>query len=120
MPVGVVTLVLALPSIAESRAEPGAGAGTSLLWQLDFPGLVASALALFSLTYALIEGQDKGWTSALILTAFAVASVALGAFLLIETHSEHPMVSLPIFRSREFSGGDAVLTTAEESSVSAS
>jgi len=105
VPVGVVTLGLALPSIAESRAEWGADVRTSLLRRLDFPGLFTSALALFSLTYALIEGQDKGWTSTLILTSFAVALVALAVFLLIETRSEHPMVSLPMFRSREFSGG---------------
>ena len=40
------------------------------------PGLVTSALALFALTYALIEGHDKGWTSGLILGAFALAAVA--------------------------------------------
>jgi EmrB/QacA subfamily drug resistance transporter len=105
VPVGVVTLAVALPSIAESRADWGADVRTSLLRRLDFPGLVTSALALFSLTYALIEGQDLGWTSAPIVAAFAVAFAALATFLLIETRVEHPMVSLPIFRSREFSGG---------------
>jgi EmrB/QacA subfamily drug resistance transporter len=109
VPVGVVTLVIALPSIAESRAERLADGGTSLLRQLDFPGLVTSALALFSLTYALIEGQDKGWTSTQILAAFGIAFVALAAFLAIETRSQYPMVSLPIFRSREFSGGTVTM-----------
>jgi EmrB/QacA subfamily drug resistance transporter len=109
VPVGVVTLGLALPSIAESRAEWGADGQTSLLRRLDFPGLFTSALALFSLTYALIEGQDKGWTSTLILASFAVALVALAVFLLIELRSAYPMVSLPIFRSREFSGGTVTM-----------
>ena len=63
VPVGVVTMAVALPSVAESRAERGL-AGGSLARRLDFPGLVTSALALFSLTWALIEGQDLGWTSA--------------------------------------------------------
>ncbi len=35
--------------------------------RLDLPGLVTSALALFALTYALIEGESKGWTSGVIL-----------------------------------------------------
>jgi EmrB/QacA subfamily drug resistance transporter len=109
VPVGVVTMALALASVAESRAEWGTEGGTSLLRRLDFPGLITSALSLFSLTYALIEGQDLGWTSAPIISAFAVAAVALAVFLGIEMRSENPMVSLPIFRSRQFSGGTVTM-----------
>jgi MFS family permease len=69
VPVGAVTMVIALAAVQESR-DPSA------VRRLDLPGLAASAVALFSLTYALIEGQDKGWTSALILGSFAVAVVA--------------------------------------------
>ena len=64
------------------------------------PGLAASAIALFSLTYALIEGHDKGWTSATILGALALAAVAGGVFLAIESRTEHPMMALSLFRSR--------------------
>src|ERR1700733_2107481 len=54
VPVGVITIAVALPSVAESRAERGTNGG-SIARRLDFPGLVTSALALFSLTWALIE-----------------------------------------------------------------
>jgi EmrB/QacA subfamily drug resistance transporter len=99
VPIGVITAAIAIPSIAEShgRAELGT--------RLDIPGLISSAVALFALTYALIEGEDKGWTSALIIASFAVAAVAIAVFLLIEARSERPMVPLPIFRSVAFSGG---------------
>ena len=114
VPVGAVTLALGTWAIAESRAESGGRRGVVPRGavaprRLDLPGLVTSAVALFSLTYALIEGQDSGWTSALILAAFGVAAASLAAFLLIESRTEHPMVSLPIFRSREFSGGIATM-----------
>jgi EmrB/QacA subfamily drug resistance transporter len=102
VPIGVITLALGLWSIGESRSQ-------SAVRRLDLPGLVTSALALFALTYALIEGQDEGWTSSLILGAFAIAAVALAAFIRIESRSEHPMVSLPIFRSRVFSGGTGTM-----------
>jgi EmrB/QacA subfamily drug resistance transporter len=98
VPIGVITLALGLWSIGESRSE-------SAVRRLDLPGLVTSALGLFALTYALIEGQDDGWTSGPILGSFAVAVVAMTVFLLVESRAEHPMVSLPIFRSRAFSGG---------------
>ena len=107
VPIGVVTWLLGTRSIAESRAHDGTqGAGSR---RLDYPGLVTSALGLFALTYALIEGQDRGWTSAAILGAFAVAVAALAGFLLVEARSDHPMVSLPIFRQREFSGGTGTM-----------
>ncbi|HEY1819049.1 MAG TPA: MFS transporter [Trebonia sp.] len=99
VPIGVVTAAIAIPSISESHGRTGAGA------RLDIPGLISSAVALFALTYALIEGSDKGWTSSLIVASFAVAAVAAGVFLAIEARSEQPMVPLPIFRSAAFSGG---------------
>jgi EmrB/QacA subfamily drug resistance transporter len=102
VPVGVITFALAARSVAESRAE-------SAVRQLDVPGLVTSALALFALTYALIEGDVKGWTSPLILGAFAIAAAAAGTFLAVEARSQHPMVPLPMFRPREFSGGTATM-----------
>jgi EmrB/QacA subfamily drug resistance transporter len=98
VPVGVVTLALGVWSIAESRAHQASRA-------LDFPGLISSSAGLSALTYALIEGQNRGWTSPLILGAFAIAAVALAAFLLIESRVAHPMVALGVFRSRTFSGG---------------
>ena len=98
VPVGAITLALGLFAIAESR-------DTSAARRLDLPGLAASVVALFSLTYGLIEGHDKGWTSGPILGAFALAAVAGAAFLFIESRSGQPMVPLSMFRSRVFSGG---------------
>jgi EmrB/QacA subfamily drug resistance transporter len=98
VPVGVITMALALFAVAESR-------DTSAARRLDVPGLAASVVALFSLTYGLIEGHDKGWTSGPILGAFALAAVAGAAFLFIESRSGQPMVPLSMFRSRVFSGG---------------
>jgi len=111
VPVGVITFVLALPFMRESKASsalyPGGGraAGRSL----DVPGLLTSALSLFALTYALIEGGYKGWTSAQILGSFAVAAVAAAAFITIELRAAHPMVDLQMFRMRQFSGGTGTM-----------
>jgi EmrB/QacA subfamily drug resistance transporter len=98
VPVGAVTMALALFAVAESR-------DSSATRRLDLPGLAASVVALFALTYGLIEGHDKGWTSGPILGVFALAAVAGAAFLLIESRSGQPMVPLSMFRSRVFSGG---------------
>jgi EmrB/QacA subfamily drug resistance transporter len=102
VPVGVVTFAIALRSVEESRALSAAR-------RLDLPGLAASALSLFTLTYALIEGNVKGWTSPMIVAAFAVAAVAAAAFGVIETRTENPMVDLRMFGRREFSGGTGTM-----------
>jgi EmrB/QacA subfamily drug resistance transporter len=101
VPIGVITLGLALFSIRESRGEQSA--------RLDIPGLISSALALFALTFALIEGHDRGWTSAQILGSFALAALAAALFVVIESRSQQPMVALSLFRSRVFSGGTVTM-----------
>ena len=96
-PIGVATIVLsafAIPATARGTARG-----------LDLPGLATSSGALFALTYALIEGESKGWTSAGILTAFGVAAAAALAFVVIETRSANPMMNLGFLRMRVFSGG---------------
>src|SRR6266487_3650888 len=102
VPVGVITFAIAIFYVTESRAE-------SAVRQLDLPGLVTSALALFALTYALIEGNVSGWTAPRILGAFALAAVSAGIFLAIESRTANPMVDLKMFRSREFSGGSGTM-----------
>jgi EmrB/QacA subfamily drug resistance transporter len=98
VPIGVVTFALSIPFVAESRADTQSR-------RLDLPGLVTSAIMLFALTYALIEGHDSGWTSPVIVAAFGVSALAAALFLAVEARSEQPMIPLQIFRSRHFSGG---------------
>jgi EmrB/QacA subfamily drug resistance transporter len=102
VPIGVLTAAIGFPTIVESKDE-------SAVRRLDIPGLLSSAIALFALTYALIEGHDRGWTSPLIMAAFGVAAVGAAAFLMIEARSEHPMVATRLFRSPVFSGGTMVM-----------
>jgi EmrB/QacA subfamily drug resistance transporter len=102
VPIGAVTFAIAVPTMRESRDDSAAR-------RLDAPGLISSAVSLFALVYALIEGQDKGWTSPLITGCFAVAAVAAAVFVVIEQRSQYPMVSTNLFRSRIFSGGTTVM-----------
>ena len=102
VPIGVITFAIAAYYVTESRAESGSR-------QLDLPGLATSALSLFALTYALIEGNVSGWTSPRILGAFVLAAAAAVIFLAIEARSANPMVDLAMFRRREFSGGTGTM-----------
>ena len=96
-PIGIATAVLAAMSIPAGRRAKARG--------LDLPGLAASSLALFALTFALIEGESRGWSDGLILTGFGVAAASAIGFVVIESRSANPMMNLSFFRMRVFSGG---------------
>jgi EmrB/QacA subfamily drug resistance transporter len=101
VPLGVATMVLGAWAITESReTEPR---------RLDLGGLLLSTTALFALTWALIEGHDRGWTSATILGVFAVAAASATAFVLVERRVAQPMVDVRLFAQREFTGGIVAL-----------
>jgi EmrB/QacA subfamily drug resistance transporter len=102
VPVGILAIVVARLVIDESR-------DTSHEQRLDLPGLVVSGVALFALTYALIEANQHGWTSTLILSLFGVAAVGLVGFVLLEQHQRLPMLDLSLFRNPTFAGANVVM-----------
>jgi MFS transporter, DHA2 family, methylenomycin A resistance protein len=69
----------------------------------DWAGQVAAVLGMGGLTYGAIETGAAGITSPRVLVAFAVAVVALAAFVLLQARGRHPMVPLDLFRSRTVS-----------------
>jgi EmrB/QacA subfamily drug resistance transporter len=102
IPVGIVAIAASFVLIDETK-------DTSEGQRLDLPGLLTSGIGLFSLTYALIEGNTYGWTSARIVVAFAVAAVTLVGFVLLEQHQKAPMLDLSLFRNSTFAGANAVM-----------
>ncbi len=102
VPVGVLAIGASYLFIDESRDQ-------SEVQRVDVPGLVTSGVGLFALTYALIQANTYGWTSARIIGAFAVAAAALAAFVVIEMSSRVPMLDLSLFRNPTFSGANMAM-----------
>jgi EmrB/QacA subfamily drug resistance transporter len=75
---------------------------------VDIPGVVIVSLALFCLTFALVEGQKYGWTSATILSLFIVAAVSLFIFIILELKIKSPLAQLRLFRDKTFSAGNFI------------
>jgi EmrB/QacA subfamily drug resistance transporter len=101
VPIGVLGLIVGRMVIRESR-------DTSAEQRLDFPGLIASGVGLFALTFALIEANSYGWTDPVILGLFVLSAVSLVAFVLLEMHQRAPMLDLSLFRSSTFAGANVV------------
>ncbi|MGW1100832.1 MFS transporter [Streptomyces sp. NPDC002455] len=94
LPVGVVLLVVGLRSLEETR-NPSAPA-------IDVPGTVLSVLGVGALTYGLIEGGARGWTSPVILGGVAAGLILLAVFVAVEARRSAPMLPLRLFRQRLF------------------
>jgi EmrB/QacA subfamily drug resistance transporter len=100
VPIGIVAFFVAMRTVRESVSGEER--------QLDIPGLVLGTAALFSVTYGLIEANQKGWSDPLIVSAL-VGFVLLGiAFLAWELRNPHAMMPLRFFRIPAFSAGNAV------------
>src|SRR5436190_17460596 len=101
VPIGIVGATLAVIVVKESR-DPTKSR------RLDIPGLVTGTAGLFFLVFALIEGNDRGWTDGLILGAFALAAVLLVTFFVIESKREYPMLPLSFFKIPTFAAANVV------------
>ena len=94
--VAVLTLVLVSSSVTESK-DPQAK-------KLDGLGIITLSLAVFGLTYYIIQGRDFGFTSSTGIIIIAGSALSFIAFLLAEKLTAHPMFDFSVFRIRNFSG----------------
>jgi EmrB/QacA subfamily drug resistance transporter len=101
LPLAALVVVMTARHVPETRDETTAG-------RVDVLGATLAVLFLAGLTYGLIEGPTRGWTSPLILGGLVLAAVAGPGFLVAESRERHPMLPLEVFRSRQFSGTNAV------------
>ncbi len=101
VPMAAVVLVVTARHVPESR-DPGRTG------RVDTPGAALAALFLTGLTYGLIEAPVRGWSDPLVIASLALALVTGPAFVLVERRRAEPMLPLGLFRSRQFSGANAV------------
>src|ERR671937_471320 len=92
IPVGIAVLALCrvlLPPDAELRSG-----------RLDVAGALTVTASLMLAVYAIVNGNQAGWTSPQTLGLLAAAIVLLAAFLFIETRVTAPLMPLSIWRIR--------------------
>jgi EmrB/QacA subfamily drug resistance transporter len=100
LPIAAVAVYITLRRLHESRDEHARG--------IDWWGLVTFSGAFALLVYALIRGNDAGWTSASTLTELAGCAALLIAFIAIEARTAEPMFDLGLFRNSAFVGAQVV------------
>jgi EmrB/QacA subfamily drug resistance transporter len=100
IPVVVAALVLTAVFVPESRAARSR--------RVDPVGQVLVFLTLATLTYAIIEGPGRGWSSPEIIGCFAVTVVSVIGLLRYEPRRPEPLLDLRFFRSAPFTGATVI------------
>ncbi len=96
LPICAVLLVAAATVLTESRDHDAK--------RLDLAGILTFSAGLSLLIWALIDGNNAGWTSATILARLGGAIVLLAGFVIVELRQERPMVDFALFRQPTFLG----------------
>jgi EmrB/QacA subfamily drug resistance transporter len=97
---GLAALAAAAWTLPESSDPQGR--------KLDVGGLAAGVIAVSALTFAVIEGENVGFSTWWIELLFALAAVTAVLFVLIERRTGDPVVRLEYFRIPAYSSANAV------------
>ena len=101
IPVGITVFVLSVylcPSVQTPTKER----------KLDVGGAVTVTAALMLAVYAIVKGNEVGWTSARTLGFLCASLVLLAVFVFIEARHPAPLMPLSLFRHRNLSVANVV------------
>jgi len=101
IPVGIAVFALSVALVPSIRPQDASG-------RLDIAGAVTVTGALMLAVYAIVNGNETGWTSGETLGLLAVSVVLLGAFLVIEARVAAPLMPLSLFRIHSVSSANVV------------
>jgi len=101
LPIGIAVYGLCMVLLPAGGGRHGAS-------QLDVAGAVTITAALMLAVYAIVDGNEAGWTSARSLGCLGAAALLLAGFLLIEARVRQPLVPLGLFRLRNVATANAV------------
>ncbi|MFL6114340.1 MAG: DHA2 family efflux MFS transporter permease subunit, partial [Catenulispora sp.] len=97
VPVGLLVIVGTLLFITETRGPRA---------RLDFLGVVLTTGGVFGLVWALVRGNDVGWTAPETLGSLIGGAVVIVAFIQWERRTKAPMVPMRFFANRTFSAAN--------------
>ncbi|MDO8413254.1 MAG: MFS transporter [Gallionellaceae bacterium] len=101
LPIGVVVYALCVNLLPNAR-------GQSHGERLDVAGAVTVTTALMLAVYAIVNGNESGWTSTQTLVLLAAAAMLLIIFIGIEARVQNPLMPLAMFRLRNVATSNVV------------
>jgi EmrB/QacA subfamily drug resistance transporter len=101
VPVGILVFLLTLKIVPGMHGETAER-------RLDVAGAVVVTASLMLAVYAIVNGNEVGWTTARTLGLLAAAGGLMAAFLVIESRVASPLMPLGLFRLRNVSVANIV------------
>lgn len=95
VPIGIFVFIMGLKILPKSEKSKNE--------KVDLTGAVLFAIAIVSLFYSLIIGEDKGYDDFVIIAGFLVFLVAFTIFLFVEKRTQDPLLPLDLFKNTKFS-----------------
>jgi EmrB/QacA subfamily drug resistance transporter len=96
VPIAVLVILISVKFVPESSDKESAG--------LDWLGAMIGTAGLGALVYGLIESSRLGLGDRSVIVVIVAAILILSVFLFVEARLSQPMLPLPLFRSRTFTG----------------
>lgn len=101
LPVGIAIYIACLRMLPD-------GKGQSDDVKLDVAGAVSITLSLMLAVYAIVNGNQVGWTSTQTLAMLGAAVILFALFLGIESRVSSPLVPLGLFKLRNLSVSNVI------------
>ena len=101
LPIGVAVYALCLVLLPDGRGQATGG-------RLDVAGAATVTSSLMLAVYAIVNGNEAGWTFMQSVALFACAAVLLVIFLAIEANVRAPLMPLGLFRLRNVATANIV------------
>jgi MFS family permease len=101
LPIGAVVFALCLVLLP-------AGGGMAAGARLDVAGAITVTLSLMLAVYAVVNGNEAGWTSPQTLGLLFAAAALLALFFAIEARVRAPLMPLRLFRLRNVATSNVV------------
>lgn len=101
LPIGVAVYLLSMNLLPKARGQAHGE-------RLDVAGAVTVTGAMLLAVYAVVNGNQAGWTSLQTLGLLAAALALLVVFIVIEAKVQHPLMPLKLFRSRNLAVSNVV------------
>jgi len=101
LPIGILVFALSLRLVPTSHVKPANS-------RLDVAGAVLVTAALVLAVYAVVNGNQTGWTSVQTLGLLASSVVLLSLFVWRESRVSAPLVPLSLFRLRNVATSNVV------------
>jgi EmrB/QacA subfamily drug resistance transporter len=95
LPIVLLALILVYNVVPESKADDSG--------RMDILGQLLAIVLLASLTFAIIEGGERGFDVEIVWIAATIGIISGGLFIWVEQRTKDPLLDLRFFRSLPFS-----------------